>query len=201
MATRKTGDWARARRVFANLGQKVERATDAAVLQEGHFLRGQMVQGITDQAPGGKQFKPLSPLTLAARRLRRFRGTKALMVRGDLRNQITVMRKGKRVFVGVLKTATGRDGKKLINIANVHEFGEVIVIKVTPKMRRYLAMLYRAAGIPRVSGPGGGGKDVVVIRIPARPFIRPVFERDAKPADVKVRLEQRTAKILNKEWA
>jgi hypothetical protein len=201
MATRRTGDWARGRRIFGNLAQTTERAADTAVLQEAHHLRGKMVEGITDQAPGGKAFKPLSPLTLAARRLRRFRGTKALMVRGDLRNQITVMRVGRRVFVGVLKTATGRDGKKLINIANVHEFGYgPIIIKVTPKMRRWLAVLYKEAGIPRVAG-AGSGRGVVVIRIPARPFIRPVYERDAKPADVKARLEERTMKILNKEWA
>ncbi len=198
MPSRKTGDWAKARKVFANLGAKAKAAADAAILQEAHFIRGQMVQGITDQAPGGKAFKPLSPLTLAARRLRRFRGTKALMVRGDLRNSITVMRQNGKTFIGVHKTASSKDGKKMIDIASVHEFGAgPIIMKVTPKMRRYLAVLYKAAGIPRT---GGTGKGVVVIRIPARPFIRPVFERDGKPEAVKKRLEQRMAKMLAKEW-
>jgi hypothetical protein len=196
----KTGDWGKARKLFANLSKTATGAADAAVQQEAHYLRGKIVQGITDQAPGGRSFKPLSPLTIAARRMRGFRGTKALMVRGDLRNSITVMRQGTKTFVGVLRTATAKDGKKLINIANVHEFGQVIVMKLTPKMRRFLAVLYKKAGIPRVSSAGGGGKDTVVIRIPARPFLRPVFEKDAKPADVKRRLEERMANMLKKAW-
>jgi hypothetical protein len=41
-------------------------------------------------------------------------------------------------------------------------------------MRRYLFALLRAAG---TKPTGGSGKGVVVVRIPARPFLRPAFEK------------------------
>jgi hypothetical protein len=200
VASRKTGDWKKARGIFTGLSSTVSKAADASIQQEAHFLRGRMVQGISEQSPGGQRFKPLSPLTLASRRLRRFPGTKALIVRADLRNGITVARQGGKTFIGILRQAKDSSGKNLVDLAAVHEFGAgPIVMKVTPKMRRFLAVLYKQAGIPRIStGSSGGG--YVVIRIPARPFIRPVFDRDAKPADVKKRLEERMARILKSAW-
>jgi len=54
------------------------------VRQEAHALRNDIVQGLTSQAPGGEPLKPPSPLTIAARQLEGFGGSKALIVRGDL---------------------------------------------------------------------------------------------------------------------
>ena len=137
-------------------------------------VRKEIVQGITRQAPGGESIKPPSPLTLAARQMKGRGGTKALMVSGDLRNGIAAIVKGDEAFVGVPRKARGKDGKSLVDVAQVQEFGAgPIIIPMTPAMRRFLFALLRMAG---ESGGGGSGKGVVVIQIPARPFLRPAFK-------------------------
>ncbi|HRI18473.1 MAG TPA: hypothetical protein PL196_08135, partial [Burkholderiaceae bacterium] len=90
MAVSRTGDWARARRLLTAAPQRLQAAIGTAVRQEAHALRNEIVQGLTRQAPGGEPLKPPSPLTIAARQLEGFGGSKALIVRGDLRNSITV---------------------------------------------------------------------------------------------------------------
>jgi hypothetical protein len=198
MPSRKVGDWDAARRAFSNMASRAKEAARKSLLQEGHFLRGKMLDGLKDQAPGGRQLQPLSPLTLAARRLAGFRGTKALIRAGDLRNGIAVLERTALVFIGVPRTARAKDGSGLVDIAALHEFGsQPFALRITDKMRRYLGVLFKEAGIPRRSGGGGGATGgVVIIRIPARPFIRPIFDRFANPADVKKRLEERMAKML-----
>jgi hypothetical protein len=214
----RTGDWAKARDVFRTMEVDVGQAGKRAILQEAHFLRQKMLQGIRDQAPGGKRFKPLSKLTLAARRLAGFRGTKALMVHGDLRNSINVHHgsaaSAGAVFIGILRTARSSKGKSLINIAEVHEWGATVVLRVTPKMRRFLAVLMKEAN--RESGGGlgdaiprpfwlikakGNRKPIIVIHIPPRPYVRPVFEVHARPAAVKARMEERMTKLLKGKLA
>ena len=173
-SVRKTGDWALARSLLAGGPVKLKAAVGAALRQEAQLLRKEIVQGITRQAPGGESFKPLSPLTLAAREMKGRGGTKALMVSGDLRNGIAAIVKGDEAFVGVPRKARGQDGKSLVDVAQVQEFGAgPIIIPMTPAMRRFLFALLRVAG---ESGGGGSGKGVVVIQIPARPFLRPAFK-------------------------
>ena len=58
-------------------------------------------------------------------------------------------------------------------------------------LRRYLFALYAKAGKSRNKG---SGKGVVVIRIPARPFLRPAFK--AFSTDVQKRFLRRVAGIL-----
>lgn len=169
-----------------------------AALQEAHFIRGKIVEGIASQAPGGKPFKPLSPLTLAARRLAGFRGTKALIRTGDLRNSIVVVvGKDGSVAIGVSRNAKGEDGQDLVKVAEIMEFGAgPYVIQLTPKMVAWIAKLYEEAGIERAPSARGGGKGYIVVKIPARPFMRPVFEKWGKPTDVRARLQARIAKLL-----
>jgi len=177
---RKTGDWALAKRLLASGPAKLKAATGMALRQEAQGLRKEIVQGITKQTPGGKGIKPPSELTLAARRMRGFGGTKSLMVRGDLRNAIAVIVRGDEAFVGVPRKARGKDGKSMVDVAQVQEFGsDPIVIPMTPAMRRFLFALLREAG---KKPTGGSGKGVVVVRIPARPFLRPAFKAFAKGA-------------------
>lgn len=84
MAVSRTGDWARARRLLTAAPQRLQAAIGTAVRQEAHALRNEIVQGLTSQSPGGEPLKPPSPLTVAARQLEGFGGSKALIVRGDL---------------------------------------------------------------------------------------------------------------------
>ena len=69
MTVRKTGDWAKARKMLQSGPLKMRGAIATALHQEAHLLRKEIVQGITKQAPGSKAMKPLSPLTIAARKL------------------------------------------------------------------------------------------------------------------------------------
>jgi hypothetical protein len=175
VAIARTGDWALARRLLARGPGKLKDALGVAVRQEAQLLRKHIVEGLTRQAPGGQPIAPLAATTLAARRLKRFRGTKALLRRGDLRGAIAVVTDGAEAFVGVLRKARGRGGAPLVNVARAQEFGAgPIVVPITPKMRRFLFLLLRRAGI-RPNGDAGG-RGVVTIRIPARPFLRPAFE-------------------------
>ncbi len=181
MSVTKTGDWALARRLLTAAPVKLKTAVGMAVRQEAQLLRKEIVQGITKQAPGGEPFKPLSPLTLAARKMKGRGGTKALMVRGDLRNAIAAIVEGDEAFVGVPRKARGKDGKSMVDVAQVQEFGAgPIVIPMTPAMRRFLFALLREAGVEKT---GGAGRGVVVVQIPARPFLRPAFKQFAKGVD------------------
>jgi len=192
MTVQKTGDWALARRILSGAPAKMKVAVNLALRQEAELLRKEIVQGITKQAPGGESFKPLSPLTLAARKMAGFGGTKALMVRGDLRNAISAIVKGDEAFVGIPRKAKDKQGKPVIDVAKVHEFGAgPFVVPMTPAMRRYLFALYAKAGKARSKG---SGKGVVVIRIPARPFLRPAFKAFSK--DVQKRFLRRVAGVL-----
>jgi hypothetical protein len=112
-----TGDWAAARRLLEALGTRAAAAMHRAVLQEAHAIRGQIVQGLVAQAPAGAPFKPLAALTVAARQLAGFGGTKALLRRGDLLGSITVVTSGGDVFIGVARTARAADGRTRTSMA------------------------------------------------------------------------------------
>ena len=184
MELRKTGNWAFAAKMVTGEANRFRGVLQTVLRQEAELLRKEIVQGLTKQAPDGKKFRPLSQLTLAARRLRRFHGTKALMVRGDLRNNISAIVRGEEAFIGVHRKAKDKAGKPVIDIAKLNEYGSnPIVIPVTPKLRRFLAALYREAGIPSRKS---SGKGVVVTRIPPRPFLRPAFERFSRGAEKRV---------------
>lgn len=173
----KVGDWQLARQLVSTAQKRLKDATDKAVLQEAQFFRTKVVEGIREQAPGGQPFKPLAPTTLAIRRFSGFKGTKSLLVRGDLRNSVVVVRQPGGVFVGVLRTAKGKDGQALVNVAAVHELGSrPIVVKLTPKARRFLHAAFRAAGLDQPAGdkPSTG---IAIVKVPARPFLQPVFEK------------------------
>lgn len=174
----KTGNWALAGRLIKSAPQKLRASVKTSLRQEAELLRREIVNGITRQAPGGKAFKPLSPLTLAARRMMRFKGTKALIRRADLRNAIATIFRGDEVFIGVPNKARDKEGNPLIDVARLNEEGsDPIVIPISAKMRRFLFALYKEAGI---TPKPGARKGVVVTRIPPRPFISPAFEKFSK---------------------
>ena len=180
MSVKKTGDWALARRILGGAPRKLKGAVNKAVRQEAHLLRKQIVQGITKQAPGGKSLAPPAPLTLAVRKMKGRGGTKSLIVTGDLRNAISVVVHGDEAFIGVPRKARSKDGEALVDVAYVQEFGsDPIIIPMTPAMRRFLFAAIKQAG---EAPKEGSGKGVVVVQVPARPFLRPAFEQFAKGA-------------------
>src|SRR5690606_17304044 len=98
-----------------------------------------------------------SPLTLAAREMKGRGGTKALLVRGDLRNSVSAIVQGDEAFVGVPRKARTQNGRAMVDVARVQEFGEgPIVIPMTPAMRRFLFALLRKADVEPREGSGKG---------------------------------------------
>lgn len=123
-----TGDWDKALKLLTpeNLRRVLQRAAHRA----GSYSAGEIKKGIISQAPGGKPFKPLHPLTVA-----RKKSSKALIDHGDLLNSATYrVISPEEILVGVNRTARGKNGP--VNIAALHEYG--CTIAVTPKMRGYL---------------------------------------------------------------
>lgn len=185
------GDWAKASKICNTMADRFKKATEQAIMKEAHYLRGLMVKNITS---GGKlaekPFAPLAPNTLIIRRFRGFGGSKPLMVTGALRNSIGVVKTGGGVFVGVRRAS--RSGA---NIGAVHEFGATITMQMTPKMRRFLAAAFRHSGQP-FGNKGGGAKGVIVIKIPARPYIQPVIDKFAQKDAVKNRFWSHVARAM-----
>ena len=197
MSIIKVGNWNQARAALTGSVRKLQRATDRAVLQEAHFFRKKIVQGITKQAPGGKRFKKLARTTIRSRRFKGFGGRKVLIRTAELRNSVTVVRRTGGVFVGVLKTARGKDGRSLVDVALVHEKGSrPIVIRITPKMRRFLAAMFKG----RLKKTAAGFSGIIVVQIPKRPFLAPVFKKWGKTSVVKKRFLARVAKNLKGQY-
>lgn len=173
------GDWAAAQAFLTSGPTRVDAALKVAIRREAELFRKEVVQGIAKQAPGGQSFKPLSPNTIAMRRFAGFKGKKALIRRGDLRRSVKVTAVPGGFFVGIMRSARSSQGDGLVNIAAVHEFGATVVLRMTPKMQRYLAMVFSQAGLPAPSAPSTAGAHsrVIIIRIPARPFFQPVADK------------------------
>lgn len=184
------GDWAKAGKIVQSMDKRFAAAAEQAVLREGHMLRGKVIQNITSGGTlAGKPFAPLSPATLAIRRFTGFGGTKILMRTGALRNSVVVRKVGNAVFVGVMRTSKGK-----ANIAEIHEFGAgPYTVVMTQRQRRFLMAALSSMGGAPSPGKGGG---VLVIRIPARPFLGPVFEKFAQPRDVAKRFWAHIAKAM-----
>jgi phage gpG-like protein len=184
----KFGDWEKADRDLMRAARGLKPELMKAVVQEAHFLRGKMTQGIRSGAPAGKRFKALSPLTLIIRRATgRGGGGKILIQSGTLSQSIVVVQSGNTVFVGVRRGAA-----KGANIAEIHEGGKTFSQAMTARQRRFIFAQLRKAG--HAPPPGRGGSAVTVrIRIPARPFIGPIIEKWGTEAQVKQRVAKRLA--------
>ena len=194
---KKIGPWSQVAKLLTAAPQRIQAAFDKALLQEAQFLRTKIVEGVREQAPGGQAFAPLAPTTLAIRRFRGFSGTKALLVQGDLRNSVTVVKDGDRVLVGVLRTARNRAGKSLVDIAALHEHGSrPIVMRLTPKARAFLHAAFRHAGLD-APGAGQPSTRIAVIQVPARPFLAPVFDKYAQPDQISHRFLDRVFRHMN----
>lgn len=150
------GSWDQAHKLLA-AGSRIDQFLEPALEQEAQLLRGQIVKGI------GKNVQSLSPSTLARRG-----GSRPLVDTGDLRNSIAVVGTGDERFIGVPRGA-GR-----YRIGDVHESGRTIVMQMTDKQRKWLHA-NKPSGSSGSSGSGMGG-GFLVIHVPARPFIKPVWE-------------------------
>jgi hypothetical protein len=122
---KKTGDWAKANKIMADLFGKIERSSLAGLDAVGAWYAQEVQKGIISQAPGGKPFRSLSPMTIAARKRKRGKpSTKALIDTADLINSMTHKMGKKSVFIGLLRTVMHKEsGLPSANIGQVHEYG------------------------------------------------------------------------------
>lgn len=199
------GEWETALTTLARAPRDFANAKRTALLQEAQFFRTKIIQGLGEQAPGGRAFKPLAPTTIAMRKFLGFKGTKALMRRGDLRNSIVVQEVGDQIFVGILRQAKNSKGESLIDVAKLNEFGsKPIIIKITPRMARFLHMAFRkSGGFGNRMGPPRAGTGLIVVQIPARPFLAPVFEKYGGNDEAQKRYADRIVKLMKGKgpWA
>lgn len=178
------GDWDKLANI-GSIGQRFQRSVTQSLIQQAHILRTGVVKGIASGAPGGKPFAPLSAMTIAMRKFKGFGGTKPLNRTGSLRGSVVVHRAGGSgpggaVFIGILRQSRSKDGKSLVNIGEIHEYGRTWTQAMTAKSRRFLFAVMKKSGIaPSGSGGKGGGAGKVTITIPARPFLGPVFEQES----------------------
>ncbi len=193
MSIRRTGDWDKARALLTDAGRRARRAFQIAVRSEAEQLRRDIVRGLDSQSPGGEAFAPLKALTLISRAAAGLRGRRALIARGALRGAIRVIVRAGEVFVGIPDQLRGRNGQNLSKIAAIHEFGAgPFAIRPTPKMRRFLfAALHRSGAASKSSK---SSSDTWIIRIPARPFLRPVF--DAFRRGVQQRISSKIQQLM-----
>lgn len=204
MTVKLTGDWAGLSRKLMTMSSPAiwHAAVSKAMGREAHRMRSLFITNFNRQHSGKKAWKKLARKTIALRRAQGFRGKKALMRTGDLRNSIKVVAEGTDWFVGVHRTEKNKTGESLVDIASVQELGSKgdIKIPVTEKMRRfYMAMFLksttvahrkRMARAKRTGKPGKGrmpkyaimplakSTTVLVVRIPARPFIGDTWDKE-----------------------
>jgi hypothetical protein len=161
------GDWKLAKRVLETAPAAFDRALKATIGAEAERIAGAIRKKIASGVP-----PPNAPSTVYLKG-----SSKTLIASGEMQKTVQVVWKGKfQAFIGIPANAK----KGTARLADIHESGRVIVQQMTPKQRRFLH-----AKFPGYTGSGTG---IIVIHIPARPFIKPVFEdyeKSGKPKFLK----------------
>lgn len=188
------GDWRTAKEVLAAGPKEIDAALTMAVSALAEYYVGKIKRKMGNNLP-----PPNSPLTLL------FKGSsKTLVNNGDLRNSVTAVDGDSRYskFIGIprtVRTSKGKptrgDGGKFTqapksaatiatqaNLADVLENGRTIVMRITPKQLKWLhATLGRK--VSKVTK--GKSTGILVIHIPPRPFIQPVFDEELPGAPAR----------------
>jgi hypothetical protein len=188
---RMVGHWDRASRALMFFAARYGGIIRMAVLQEGEHLRAEVVKGILSQGPGGVPFKPHSKATLAIRRAQNFGGTKIMVRSNTLVGSISVIQgPSGTTWVGVKRGAKTKEGRSVVDIAMRQEKGAG-PYPMTPKQRKWFFAMLRKGGMQPGEGKGVG----IGIKIPARPFLEPIFKKFAKPEMVRERMLERIRKL------
>lgn len=189
-----TGDWEEVRKLLQTLkkGGKLwegviamEAKNAATLVKRNHASQGKLT---------GTTWPKLASLTRRMKKSKRM-----LFESGQLAKAIGAQKNGNTWFIGVI-TNDAHKGSKigLQDLARVHEYGTTIVQQWTAKQRAMFFMLLKKYGQmrrgkkksgarpPAQRDPSGRfvrpkaipkGAMVVVIKIPARPFVFPVLRR------------------------
>lgn len=180
-----SSDW-RGLRVAIDVGKSLGPHLQKAVLAELQFIRREVIKVFETEGPEGAAWPALSPITIAVRRFKGFRGTKPLQATRDLIASINVVSVPEGGgFVGVARAKARKDGRSNVNIAALQEGGFSARVPFGPKQRRFLFAALHAAGMDRDRVAGAGPAPTTVqIRVPPRPFLGPTMERLGKPEEL-----------------
>ena len=162
------GPWADAVHDFSAFAKRLERVTTQAISQEAHEWAKEIRQGIRRQSSASEAQPPWAPLAESTKAAKG--STKILIDTGTLVRSIKAEKVGRgKWHVGVKRGARTRDGKDLVNIAHVHEFGSVRQTKTG-----------------------------VVVEIPKRQFIAPVLRKKSKNIDKRLweKIDEKMSKYL-----
>lgn len=160
------GDWKLAQRVLSTAPAAFDRALKKAIGEEAERIAGGIRKKIASNVP-----PPNAQSTVLLKH-----SSKTLIASGEMQKTVQVIWKGKyQAFVGI--PASARKG--LARLADLHENGRVIIQQMSDKQRKFLHALFKGIGA------GTGGSGIIVIHIPPRPFIKPVFDDYASGADKK----------------
>jgi len=176
-------NWKASRKVLSDTGDAIGPAVQKALKQEGEGIVGLIKKNIQKGPPPPLKHKRMSKEGRG--------GSKPLNAGGDLRGAVTMIPADGGLFVGIPRNAKGHGGKTY-SLAEIHEKGKTIAIRMTPKMRRFLFGVLFRGNSEGPKGPHGLG--IIVIHIPARPFVWPAFVETEK--GYGERMTARVAAIL-----
>jgi phage gpG-like protein len=168
------GEWQATLHDLRAYARNLERASQAAITKEAHHWANEVRSGIRKQTTATLARPPwpsLKPSTVE-----RKGSSKALIDTGTLLRSIKAERVSRwRWHIGVRRGAKSKNGKSVVNIAAVHEFGTTI-------------------GVVSERGP-------VKIVIPARPFLRPIHRVMSKELERRLmgRLAEEMGRHLTKK--
>lgn len=153
----------------ANLPKRVRKVAKA----EASFLLGKIREAFKTQGTSnGQRWEPNAPTTLETKKSRT-----TLKNTGRLRKSVKLEIRDNEFFVGVPNGAKSLDGEAMTRIAERMEYGEIRTLRVTPAM--YTAVISKIQTNGKYRGSGRGDfrpGNSVVIRVPARSFLRATYE-------------------------
>ena len=175
-----TGPW----REAISTAKKLHRgafneAVSHSIAQEAMLMEAYVAKGFKQQGLH-RRWSKLSTVTLAIRKkLHGFGGSKALQVTNSLRRSVTAKKIGKFTwFVGVHRSARTSKGKKMVNIAAVHEgpFPTLIPCDTTSEKGRKVRKFFLALFLQGVVSKPLSSKRKVLVIMP-RPFLKPAYDK------------------------
>jgi len=179
-----TGPWDQTKHRLSGAAYRamITSAFEEAATKEAHRLRTIMIDCFPKGGPSGAKWKPLSVFTQLVARAKGKGRRNTLEDYGDLRNSHAVARIDRGViFVGVRANALGRDGKSLVNLAIIHNFGtRQYTVTVTEKMRKFFWWLHFATG--GSISPLKPSTTHITVKIPARPWMQPIWNAEKDTA-------------------
>lgn len=205
LRVQKVGQWAEVRSALNIASTKLGIAISKALKEEAEFFAKEIKANlISGGSKYGKKFKALAKTTVEARKLRGIKGKKPLIATKTLLNSIKAIPKGRnKYFVGIDRSARAPKGGSLAEVARLNEEGGVITINTSSMSGaffKFLGMLMKKSGKSKPSSKRPKG--VIIIKIPPRPFIAPVFqELYDNRLKAKARMMSRVAKNMGGIWA